>query len=105
MIAYDSKLLYAFADQLYKEAARLLWTAAVGGLLVGTLLGLALAVGAIAVRPDLRGSLLSGPTPTIVFAIIGGLMGYSNARQKAFLLRVQAQTLLCNAKIEENTRK
>jgi hypothetical protein len=105
MVAYDSKLLYEFADQLYKEAARLLWTAALGGFLVGTMLGLVLAVGAIALRPDLRGSILSGSTPTIAFAIIGGLMGYSNARQKALLLRVQAQTLLCNAKIEENTRK
>ena len=105
MIAYDSKLLYEFADQLYKEAVRLLWTAALGGLLVGAMLGLALAVGVIAVRPDLREGLLSGPTPVIVLAIVGGLMGYSNARQKAFLLRVQAQTLLCSAKIEENTRK
>jgi len=64
-----------------------------------------LSVGVMATRPDLKGGLLSGPIPVIVLAIVGGLMGYSNARQKAFLLRVQAQTLLCSAKIEENTRK
>ena len=41
----------------------------------------------------------------IVFAIFTGALGYGMGREKAFLIKLQAQIALCQAKIEENTRK
>jgi len=37
-------------------------------------------------------------------AILFGLLGFWLGRERAFQLKLQAQTALCQAKIEENTR-
>lgn len=38
-------------------------------------------------------------------AVVAGLIGYAIGTEKAFQLKLQAQTALCQVKIEENTRK
>jgi hypothetical protein len=38
-------------------------------------------------------------------ALLGGILGFNLARMRSLALKVQAQSLLCQVKIEENTRK
>jgi len=37
--------------------------------------------------------------------LIGGVMGYGSGQNRSFELKLQAQTALCQAQIENNTRK
>ncbi len=96
MIEYDSRVLFDFADRLYKKAARLVLSYALTGAVLGFLLG-----GAGAAAANARDSaVIAG----IVVAALFAAAGYSMGQEKAFTLRLQAQTALCQAKIEENTR-
>ncbi len=98
MIQYDSKLIYEFADRLYKQAAQVVFSSAATGLILGLVIGGA-------------GDFLTSGTRRIgigLFAVVGAavglVLGYVSGQQKAFALRLQAQTALCQVKIEENTR-
>ena len=42
---------------------------------------------------------------TIIGVVLGGAIGYVWETQRAFILKLQAQTALCQVKIEENTRQ
>lgn len=89
MATYDSKVIYEFADILYRQAARIIAVFTAIGVLIG-------AVG---------GYPLFGTVGLIIGAVIVGAIGYFIGQQKAFALKLQAQTALCQAKIEENTQK
>lgn len=96
MIQYDSKVIFQFADRLYKQAAQVVASyAAVGGLI-----GLGIGAGAGLMLRAPGGALADG----IIVGLFLGAMGYAMGQQKAFELRLQAQQALCQAKIEENTR-
>jgi hypothetical protein len=95
MARYDSRVIYVFADELYARAEfiTIVYTA-IGGL-IGAVLGyIVSAIGS-------GGSLLT----TLIGLAIVGAFGYFIGSGQAFELRLQAQTLLCQVAIEENTRK
>lgn len=95
MARYDSHVIYYFTDELYARADLIIIVYTGIGGLIGAFLGYM--VGEI-VR---GGGLL---TVAIGLAVVGAI-GYFIGNGKAFELRVQAQTLLCQVAIEENTRK
>lgn len=95
MARYDSHVLYVFADELYARAEFITIVYTAIGALIGAFLGYVVsAIGS-------GGSLL---TTAIGLAVVGAI-GYFVGSGQAFDLRLQAQTLLCQVAIEENTRK
>ena len=96
MTEYDSKVLYEFADRLYSRAAKIAWSYAFLGALLGLFGG-----GAAAAAVGSRDSVVM---VGVVLAVLFGAIGYSVGREKGFVLRLQAQTALCQAQIEANTR-
>ena len=81
-------MIEIFADKLYREAKTVVIKYA---LVFALLLGL--------------GFGLYRTTWGLVGAIIGAVVGYLFAQEKAFQLRLQAQTALGQVQIEKNTRK
>ncbi|MFI4920306.1 MAG: hypothetical protein ACHQAZ_01540 [Gammaproteobacteria bacterium] len=90
---YDKKIIEQFADKLYKRANSTIITYAFLGVLVGLFLGLA----AFGVTKSGLLFLLS--------LVVSGFIGYAIGSDKAFNLKFQAQSALCLAEIETNTRK
>ena len=93
MVQYDSKVIQEFANRLYLEAESCLW----GWSLSLGFLGFGGASWLMRSHPNFFGVIAS----TVIFASIG----YAVGREQAFKLKLQAQVALCQAKIEENTRK
>lgn len=88
-IKYDPSVIRGFADELYRRANTIvIVNAAIFGL-VGALVG----------------GVVKGVGVAIIAALVAGGIGYYLGLQKAFLLKLQAQTALCQVKIEENTGK
>ncbi len=90
MVEYDPGIIQEFANELYRKARNLCFFyafifGAVGGIALGLFVG------------------------TVWMAITGrimaGALGYFYGLQKGFLLKLQAQTALCQVRIEENTRQ
>lgn len=97
MVQYDEKVIEAFAEELYREAATLVLRSTLKCLLVGLLVG---AIG---------GGAMTDWESIMPYAAAGGVVcaaaGYGYSRRRVFLLKLQAQTALCQAQIERNTRK
>ena len=91
MITYDPKVLYKFAQRLYGEAFQVVVTSTIIGVVIGAVPGYFL---------DKQNGALA-----LIGAVLVGAFGYSFGAAKAFSLRLQAQTALCQVRIEENTRK
>lgn len=121
MTQYDQKVIYKFATRLYSRAQVLVLVYTMAGALIGGCLGKAYSV-YTEVTASPSNAVLSAlntwglapapqpapPQPTTDWPLIGilvvGLLGFSIGWNKAFLMKLQAQTALCQAKIEENTR-
>lgn len=88
--AYDPKIIQEAADRLYDQARSVI----VSSVLVGALIG---AGGGYAVIHEFVAAALG--------AVGLGLVGFLIGRGQAFSLRLQAQTALCQVRIEENTRR
>jgi hypothetical protein len=113
---YDPKMIYKFATRLYSRAQALVLVYTLAGALVGAGLGKIyaayaelsatpsrLVLGAFGLNPN---ALQPNPSPTnwtLIGALTAGLLGFWIGWNKAFLLKLQAQMALCQAKIEENT--
>ncbi len=96
MTTYDAAVIQKFADRLYARANSIILTATVAGLVIGGGAGWALGVAANAgVSPAVFGG---------VGAVLFGLLGYSAGSSRAFSLKLQEQTALCQFAIETNTR-
>ena len=95
MTEYDPKVIQMFADRHYSRAATILLTYT----MLGAVLGAAVAYSA---------AYYISPRNSIFYAFLGllllGALGYAIGSERAFLLRLQAQTSLCQVKIEQNTR-
>src|SRR5205823_5787033 len=89
MAAYDPSIIARFAERLYSRAQTTVVLYCVAGLLIGLVAGAA--VGHVA------GAVIGG--------VILGFLGYAFGQERAFSLKLQAQTALCQMQIEENTRK
>ena len=93
MTDYDPKVIQKFADRLYTRAAMVIvWFVILGllsGLVTGWLLGLKIP--------------LTDAVKFLIFPLLGALVSWGWAEQKAFQLRLEAQKLLLQKRIEENT--
>jgi len=116
MAQYDPKVIYKFATRLYSRAQVLVLVYTLLGLLIGAGLGkVYTAYTELNTTPSNMllnafglGQLSSQPNPyptnwTLIGALTAGLLGFWIGWNKAFILKLQAQTALCQAKIEENT--
>jgi hypothetical protein len=95
---YDSSILQRFADDLYLRARWvILSTAAAYGAVVFvlTIIGLMVSVKDLA---SLNWGLLGALT------LVAAAIGAGRGREKVFQLKLQAQQILCQRQIEENTR-
>ncbi len=87
MVQYDPKVIQEFADQMYNKANIVIGFYTIVGILIG-------GVGGYAVSKVIA----------LIGLLIGGAIGYFIGSGKAFSLKLQAQTALCQVKIEENTK-
>jgi hypothetical protein len=90
---YDPKVIHEMAERLYSQAdSAEMWHPVIFGLIgAATGFGVGFPVGHAAVFA------LAG-------AVLLGALGYWIGQQRAFALRLQAQLMLVQTKIEENTR-
>ena len=84
---YDEKVIKEFAVRLYSIAEYVIMKYCILGIII------------VAAPAGGMGGAGSG----IIGAIIGGAIGYFIGSEKAFGLKLQAQTALCQAQIERNT--
>ena len=93
MAQYDEAILIEMADRLYGRAARLV----IFITLVGLAFGGAAARG-MASHPDDQAFYM------MLGAIFGGGVAYFIGQGRAFMLKLQAQSILVQVQIERNTR-
>ena len=110
MVAYDPEIIQKFVDRLYRRAKSVIITSTIGGVLVGGIIGFFVVLFFDQRTPRLPSrfsldELGAELIACLIGAVLFGLFGFLAGREHAFLLRLQAQTALCQAKIEENTRK
>ena len=96
-VDYDGTVIYAFAARLYARANTVTATYALLGA------GFGLSLGFIVASLLHEGAVGRMPYEALCTVLCGGL-GLSIGRDRAFALRLQAQTALCQLRIEENTR-
>ena len=92
MVQYDRAVIQEFAEKLYKKANSIIASYTIVGLLLG-------GVGGYFLGDSIGG----GMTTTAIVAVVVALIGFAIGWEKAFLLKVQAQTAMCQMKIEQNT--
>jgi len=96
-VIYDETIIYTGVERLYARANTRIATYTLIGVGIGLSIGYVIA--------GLLGEIAQGRMPYEVLCILlfGGI-GFSIGRDRAFVLRLQAQTAVCQVKIEENTR-
>lgn len=112
MVQYDEKIIQEFADALYSKAMLIIFWVIVKGILlwatISTALGFTLSYTMFHETFDSQ-VILFGPAIIIIFMIAGIFIGYKRGKHLgeilAFQYKLQAQTALCQVKIEQNTRK
>jgi hypothetical protein len=103
---YDEKVLQEYADDLYQQAKGIIvWTAIRYGL--GVFIASWVFIMAVAASQRNIGSdaTSSAMALSLFLAILGVLAGIGAGRRKAFMLKLQAQQVLCQRQTEINTRK
>jgi hypothetical protein len=110
-VDYDPVVLRAQAAVLYDRAGRLVFWATVQWAIYGAALGALIAAAPTvrAVDDQLYANGIQNPGGSafvlvIILGVIAGFIGRSGAHAKAWALRLEAQTALCQVQIEENTR-
>lgn len=93
-VQYDPSVIRKFAARLYARARSVMITYTFVGGVIG-------AMPAVWFTSTYFGSWEAG---LLVGAVLGGAMGYALGVEKAFRLKLQAQTALCQVQIEANTR-
>ena len=95
MTNYDPVVIQEFAEKMYKRANSIIVSATLLGILLGVGLG------------AYFGRFIFGYSQLlpVVGLIFGGIIGYVIGANRSFVLKLQAQTALCQMKIEQNTRK
>jgi hypothetical protein len=96
-IEYDAAIIHQFAGHLYAQARAIIVRYTILGVMTGAL---AAGIGGAALARDEAAGAAGG----LLGALIGGALGLSAGRDRAFALKLQAQTALCQLQIEANTR-
>jgi hypothetical protein len=102
-LTYDPEVLQKFAQGLYSRARTVVIVYVLIGMIVGLPIGVpvgAVFATAFGSQHDLISTLIGAAAGAGVVGILGGMVGQS----RAFILKIQAQTALCQMAIEENTR-
>ena len=103
---YDENVLQQYADDLYKQAK---WIVVMSALRYGLVVFLA-SFGTIMVVASSQKNVStdaanSGMMLVLFLTLIGIAVGVDAGRRKAFMLKLQAQQILCQRQTEINTRK
>ena len=96
MTQYDPNIIRKFASRLYSRANSIIFLYTLGGLILGWVGG-QLAMNTFHQYSDI-------PLQWIG-AGIAAIIGFAVGTERAFSLKLQAQTALCQVQIEENTRR
>jgi hypothetical protein len=115
-ISYDPDLLQEFVDDLYRRAKRMAqWTALKYGLAAAALFGagtwlienlqLSHVTNAVQYSRLAADAQSTALFVGIIAGAVGALLGYSMGAEKGFKLRLEAQQLLLQMEIEQNTRE
>jgi hypothetical protein len=115
-IAYDPDLLQAFVDDLYRQAKRIAqWMALKYGAVAAALFGagtwlvenlqLSHVTNPVAYSRIAEDAQSAALFAGIIAGAVAALLGYSLGAEKGFRLRLEAQRLLLQMQIEENTRE
>ncbi len=91
MVTYEEKIIDEFAARLYKQANSMVTTYTILGAGIGLIAGVAMAQ-------------IAGFVIGVLMLGFFGFIGYKMGIEKAFELKLKAQTALCQVKIEQNTR-
>ncbi len=100
---YDSQILQDYADQLYKQAQSVVTSTAAK---YGFVMFVASAVG-IGVLSTVSQGALTFPVGIVIIGVLTAVAvaaGVGAGRLKAFNLKLEAQRILCQRQIEQNTR-
>lgn len=92
-VQYDRAIIDEFAHRLYHLAGSAVWVNTLLGVLIGGGIGAAI------------GKVMASDVYMIASLVIGTGVGWWQGRERAFQLKLQAQSALCQARIEENTRR
>jgi hypothetical protein len=98
---YDAAVLQQYADDLYTQARWAIYSTAFIYSLVTFGVCFVLSNSGTIFRANFHLSLDPG---VLLVALIGGAVGVAAGRKKAFKLKLEAQTLLCQRQVELNTR-
>jgi hypothetical protein len=103
---YDEHILQEYADDLYKQAKWIVvWTAVRYGLAV-FVVSFVISMVALSAQKDVStASANAAALSVFVLTLLGILAGADSGRRKAFMLKLQAQHILCQRQTEINTRK
>jgi len=93
-VIYDASVIQEFAERLYSQAASIIFTSTFLGVIVGAI------AGALSFEALKSTSIGLG---AIIGMVVGGLFGFSRGRERAFKLKLEAQSALCSVQIEKNT--
>lgn len=98
MTEYDPSIIQTFVDRLYARANQIVVLCAAVGAFLGLGAGFSIT------------SLVSGGESglgviTLVLGAAATAIGYLIGQERSFVLRLQAQTALCQVQIEKNTRQ
>lgn len=96
---YDSSILQQFADGLYSRAQWIIFSTAA---MYGTVVFVLSLIGVLATNHSTMQTQEWGVIGTLTLVAVA--IGVSRGREKAFQLKLQAQQILCQRQIEENTR-
>ena len=103
---YDENVLQQYADDLYQQAK---WIVVMSALRYGVAVfvvsfGISMVL-ASSQKPIPTDSANAVVVPVLFLTLIGILVGADAGRRKAFMLKLQAQQILCQRQTEINTRK
>lgn len=107
---YDPTLIYEFASRLYAQAWWVVVSCACLGFVVGALIALGFEAAWASSQRFAPNEFASRYFPAMVAvvlsgALLGAFIGYLIGQEFAFWIRLRAQLVLCQLKIEENTRR
>jgi hypothetical protein len=102
-VTYDTAILQQYADALYRQARTIIATTTLKYGFITFMATLLVSSGVSLLKHSI-GSPAPDAMSALLFGAIGALVGLAAGRRKAFLLKLEAQRILCQRQIELNTR-